>query len=400
MRVRKQSGAASTEYIYFGGQPIAERNGDATWSDYIYAGGRRLARADSYEDRIWVRATHSGAGQISSYGFQGAQALVGYVIQPGDRLYWRQWQSSTARGGLVVQFTVAPHASWGTYDQDGQQINSDNTTGQWHYRRVDLSPFAGKTINWMWITADSQTLPGAYDMYFQDLALVSADGTVRRIYSRDKSIALTPFSSSGVSGQTYAVNHFPGAGPYVPETTVYYHGDHLGSSRLMTAYEGFPIWEATYLPFGQEHAAGGAPPLAPSSNHYKFTGKERDTESGLDYFGARYYASATGRFLLPDPLYLELKRLPDPQQLNLYAYTRNNPLRFTDPTGLDIAVTGQYSDDYLRLLQKNLSFKIKLDKGKIAIAGDLGKKDLKKLEKSLKGGEKHFLRRSQTPSIT
>jgi RHS repeat-associated protein len=166
---------------------------------------------------------------------------------------------------------------------------------------VDLSPFAGKTINWMWITADSQTLPGAYDMYFQDLALVSADGTVRRIYSRDKSIALTPFSSSGVSGQTYAVNHFPGAGPYVPETTVYYHGDHLGSSRLMTAYEGFPIWEATYLPFGQEHAAGGAPPLAPSSNHYKFTGKERDTESGLDYFGARYYSSAHGRFLSMDP---------------------------------------------------------------------------------------------------
>ena len=86
---------------------------------------------------------------------------------------------------------------------------------------------------------------GTYDMYFQDIALVSANGTVRRIYSRDKTIGLTPFASSGVTGQTYAINHFPGAGAYVPETTTYYHGDHLGSSRQMTNSNGYPMWEAT-----------------------------------------------------------------------------------------------------------------------------------------------------------
>ena len=68
------------------------------------------------------------------------------------------------------------------------------------------------------------------------------------------------------------------------------------------------------------------------------TGKERDTESGNDYFGARYYASSMGRWLSPDPLYLELHRLTDPQQLNLYSYVRNNPLSLTDPDGHDIAV--------------------------------------------------------------
>jgi RHS repeat-associated protein len=51
----------------------------------------------------------------------------------------------------------------------------------------------------------------------------------------------------------------------------------------------------------------------------RFTGKERDAESGNDYFEARYYASSMGRFLSPDPLYLELHRLTDPQQLNIYA---------------------------------------------------------------------------------
>ncbi len=70
----------------------------------------------------------------------------------------------------------------------------------------------------------------------------------------------------------------------------------------------------------------------------EFTGKQRDSESGLDYFGARYYGSGLGRFMSPDPLYLEMNRLTDPQQLNLYSYVRNNPLSLTDPDGRDIAV--------------------------------------------------------------
>jgi len=61
-------------------------------------------------------------------------------------------------------------------------------------------------------------------------------------------------------------------------------------------------------------------------SRYHFTGKERDTESGNDYFGARYYASNTGRFMSPDPSGLLAQRPEDPQSWNLYAYARNNPL--------------------------------------------------------------------------
>jgi len=68
---------------------------------------------------------------------------------------------------------------------------------------------------------------------------------------------------------------------------------------------------------------------------YRFTGKERDAESGNDYFGARYYASTTGRFLSPDPVFATADRVMDPQQWNMCAYARNNPLSITDPTGLD-----------------------------------------------------------------
>jgi RHS repeat-associated protein len=66
---------------------------------------------------------------------------------------------------------------------------------------------------------------------------------------------------------------------------------------------------------------------------YKFTGKERDQETGLDYFGARYFGSALGRFTSPDPIGIMKQKLVDPQQWNMYVYARNSSLRFMDPTG-------------------------------------------------------------------
>jgi RHS repeat-associated protein len=74
------------------------------------------------------------------------------------------------------------------------------------------------------------------------------------------------------------------------------------------------------------------------------TGKERDSESGLDNFGARYDASSMGRFMSADPVFISADRLTDPQSLNLYAYVRNNPLSLVDPTGLDFYLACQTSD--------------------------------------------------------
>src|SRR5271157_4501256 len=82
-----------------------------------------------------------------------------------------------------------------------------------------------------------------------------------------------------------------------------------------------------------------------SQTHCKFTGKERDAESGLDNFGARYDASSMGRFMTPDDFHND-SHVGDPQSWNEYAYARNNPLRYTDPTGETATVTTQCNQDH------------------------------------------------------
>jgi RHS repeat-associated protein len=81
-------------------------------------------------------------------------------------------------------------------------------------------------------------------------------------------------------------------------------------------------------PFGDKVG----PQIAPLDKRL-FTGKERDAETGQDYFEARYLRSGVGRFTTIDPVYTWSENLEDPQRWNRYAYVRNNPLRYTDPDG-------------------------------------------------------------------
>lgn len=111
------------------------------------------------------------------------------------------------------------------------------------------------------------------------------------------------------------------------QTIEYYHLDALGSVRAVTDQSGTVIERHDFLPFGDEVN----PPVGPQPR--QFTGKERDSETGLDYFGARYFSGKTGRFTSVDPVYTWRENLTDPQRWNRYAYVRNNPLRYTDPDG-------------------------------------------------------------------
>ena len=134
--------------------------------------------------------------------------------------------------------------------------------------------------------------------------------------------------------------------PPTTRGTSYLTTDHLGSTRVTTDSNGAVRSRDDYLPFGEEIGNVGAgrtstPGYSTSTDvRQKFTSKERDTESSLDFFEARYFSSQEGRFTSPDSKIINGDNLVDPQRHNLYAYTRNNPLNAVDPDGKDIKVQG------------------------------------------------------------
>jgi RHS repeat-associated protein len=118
-----------------------------------------------------------------------------------------------------------------------------------------------------------------------------------------------------------------------PEAVEYYATDALGSVRVVYNSTGQVLGRSDYLPFGETLNQSGALP------RQRFTGQERDSEAGLDYFNARDLQTRTGRMNAPDPLFGNA--MTSPQRWNRYAYAGNNPLRMVDPSGMDMVDISQ-----------------------------------------------------------
>jgi RHS repeat-associated protein len=190
----------------------------------------------------------------------------------------------------------------------------------------------------------------------------------------DKRVKKVVTSSNGTLATTYYVYDALGrlAAEYSDQAvtssgTSWMFTDMLGSVRAITSKAGSSGFGSVtecydYLPFGRilgssDNGRGSCHQSDPdnqidSAIPQKFTGKERDVETGLDYFLARYLSSAQGRFLSVDPGGAGAKQT-DPQSWNAYTYTRNNPMLYIDPTGLMYIVwsnTDGYFIEDLRLL--------------------------------------------------
>jgi RHS repeat-associated protein len=121
--------------------------------------------------------------------------------------------------------------------------------------------------------------------------------------------------------------------------TIYMTADTLGSPRINTNQKGEVVARHDYLPFGDEIIGLGQRTAEQGYGvndnvRKKFTGYEKDQETGLDFAQARYYGNGLGRFTSVDPL-LESAKPPLPQSWNRYIYCVNNPVNCIDPTGLD-----------------------------------------------------------------
>jgi RHS repeat-associated protein len=190
--------------------------------------------------------------------------------------------------------------------------------------------FAFDAENRMTAHDDGQTVGTVDDQY-------AYDGDGKRVKKVNGTV--TTIFVYNILGQLVA-EYTDGSGTQNSGTS-YFTPDHLGTPRVMTKGDGGVIARHDYLPFGEEIKAGtGGRTTAQGyvddadGVRQKFTQKERDVETGLDYFGERYYSNSIGRFISVDPLGASAKRI-NPQTMNRYSYVFNNPLRYVDPYGMD-----------------------------------------------------------------
>ncbi len=162
---------------------------------------------------------------------------------------------------------------------------------------------------------------------------------VRKVYNGETTVFV--YDALGRLAAEYKNSAVSGAGG-----TTYIAQDHLGSNRVTTDSTGNIKSRHDYFPFGGEiiSTIGSRSSITGYSVtdplRFRYTSKERDTESGLDYFLARYHSAAQGRFTSVDPAFLFKADLDMPQKWNRYVYVLNNPFFYVDPDGRRTIIYG------------------------------------------------------------
>jgi RHS repeat-associated protein len=218
--------------------------------------------------------------------------------------------------GANNQFTGAPY----TYDAAGNMTADGNHTYTYDAENRLTTVDGGATATYV------------YDAEGQRVLKTTGGVTTAYLYDpAGNVIAETNGGDTLNIGYAYAGSQL--VAEYEGGTTLFVHKDHLGSTRVITAMNGTVSDSMDYLPYGEQIAGG-------STTTHKFTGKERDAETGLDNFDARCYSSNLGRFVSADwsaiPVAVPYARLDNPQTLNLYSYVLNNPVALVDDNGHDI----------------------------------------------------------------
>ncbi len=302
--------------------------GDATHPDNgnlygltLYAGGpaplanlQQFAESFGYDTVNRLNSATDGGGWSRSFGYD-AYGNSWVITAAGG-----PWSGSTPVASTV--FTGANQISGTSYDASGDQLQVNGNT---------VSYDAENRMTTVTESGASETL--AYDGAGQRVEKMLPTVTTVYVYDAFGQLA-AEYSSAG--GNTLACS------------TCYLSVDHLGSTRMVTDQNGNVVARHDYLPFGEELAGGTvgrSGQWGPGNDNInqKFTGQIRDSETGLDFFNARYFGAALGRFTSPDPANAGAD-LTNPQSWNGYAYVWNNPLVNTDPSGADTCSDGSYAD--------------------------------------------------------
>ena len=226
-------------------------------------------------------------------------------------------------GGLAMAFT---------YDDNGNMLTDRGMTLNWdHKDRLTGLINGAKTAVYAYDYSDTRK---------KKVVMDSGDGATSEVLYVDKfsevrkNGKLTKYVYAGSS----RVARSDVVSPRLDfEVSSFYLHDHLGSTSLSVSDEAVVREQMVNYPFGRQrmgHTGAGFGYAA----DYEFTGKERDGESGLQYFEARYYDAVVGKFVSVDPLLIASENGDsplNPQLFSLYSYALNKPLLFIDTSGLE-----------------------------------------------------------------
>jgi RHS repeat-associated protein len=285
-----------------------------------YAGNGSILSASDSINGNWTY-TYDAFNRLVGANQNAGQAVYSFDY---DR-YGNRWHQNGPHS-LSVSFSASNNRMDGySYDASGNLLN-DGTTA---YTYDGESRITSATNSIAGVTNYSYRADG------RRVRKSTASGTVDFVYDLAQH-EVAEFSSTGIwnRGEVYGAGRHLATYSGGPGGTTYFvHSDWLGTERSRSTFSGSVYESCTSLPFGDWLSCAGASDVSPMH----FTGKEHDKETGLEYFGARYYSSTFGRFVTVDssasPTPIPFAKLDDPQTLNLYEYVGNNPTTGLDPDG-------------------------------------------------------------------
>ena len=360
---------------------IAAQDNLGAWSYYTYNADSQRARRKIDNQETWQiygidgelvaeYAVNSSAGAPQKeYGYRNGQLLV--TVQPGAGQQGTQNVSWTNTVGVSVNGNSLTKTAAGGWGNSGASSIQTIASGNGYVEFTASETTTSRMIGLSKGDANQDYTDIDFAAYLDAQNLCVYEGGVARgcfsTYVSGDMIrvavesGIVKYKKNGVVVYTSSVapNY-----PLLVDTALWPNGgtlsgvvisgnlncgtdvrwliaDHLGTPRMIIDQTGSVsnIKRHDYLPFGEEIPIGTGGRtvtmgyVSGDGVRQQFTAKERDVETGLDYFGARYYASVQGRFSSPDPL-LSSGIEEDPQSWNRYSYTLNNPLALIDPTGL------------------------------------------------------------------
>lgn len=345
--VYQANGVVDTAEFYSGGSPSTQKRYRWTFGTAAYDALNRIKKADysfwNLSLSSWTASPNYGLAALT-YDLSGnLQTLqrrndAGTVI---DNLTYNYVTGTNRLGSLSEAAGATTTIPWDAeagsfgYDANG---NVTSAPDPYFISTVIYDP-ANLPLS---ITAASGTTTFRYDHAGQRITKQKT-GQDTQIYLRDDATTLGVFNLNGSGGVTGAYFNLTWDGRVIgrqtvlpiPATRTYDHFDALGSVRSVVSTTGTVQESYDYEPWGLLMAGRSLTTATPTKEG--FTGKERDAETGLDYFGARYFMAAIGRWASVDPL---ADQTPG---WSGYNYVLDNPLALVDPTGLATCRAGSNS---------------------------------------------------------